>query len=90
MSWADANLNEDPVDVLAKRIVDLEDTMSTQLDQLRNEIGVVISALRDLTARVGEGLETGSSDDPMDTPATSRDIARLNTRIDELRALLLG
>ena len=33
-------------------------------------------------------LPTG--DDPLSTPATARDIARVNTRIDDLRALLLG
>jgi signal transduction histidine kinase len=113
VSWADANLNQDPVDQLARRITDLEDTISTQLDDLR-------AAVRELSARLDQRLAEGSNvevvaatlqhavllalssfeqsvgtggrspDDPFDMPATSRDIARVNTRIDELRALLLG
>lgn len=33
---------------------------------------------------------TTASRDPLDTPATARDVARINQRIDDLRSLLLG
>lgn len=120
MSWADVNLNDDPADALAKRIVDLEDTIATQFATLHEGLRIVAEAVSDLAARLDEGATAstdvdvlaarlqhavllaissleqpdvahiGNGDDPLSTPATARDIARINTRIDDLRALLLG
>lgn len=167
MSWADANLNDDPTDVLVQRITDLENTISTQLSELRHEIGLAaaaghgdgspapaamlgdleeqfaravtvslsaaLEAIREsLTDAVAEAVQqlasqpapaaraqwdgpeleevaatlqhavllalssfdqpkvARSATDPFDGPATARDVARVNQRIDELRQLLLG
>lgn len=175
MSWADANLNEDPVEALSQRIGELEHTITSQLAELRNEVGLAAATMRtgpatpagsqigdleeqlaravtvslsaalerireDLTeavtsavAHLSSRFETARSLapeqtsqetwaagdlasvaaslqhsvllalssfeqptgapmglDPMDGPATARDVARVNQRIDELRALLLG
>jgi hypothetical protein len=40
------NLNEDPVDALSSRITDLEDTVTTQLNELRHEVGMAAAAMR--------------------------------------------
>jgi hypothetical protein len=155
------NLNEDPTDLLAQRIVDLEDTIGTQFGELRAEIGMAVAAIRRETAptsflgdleeqlanavsvslsaaleairqsltavvadavgeldrRMSEGNDVEvvaatlqhqvllalstfeqsisgrgapTNGDPLDVPATARDIARINARIDDLRAMLLG
>jgi len=115
------NLNDDPADALAKRIVDLEDTIAAQFATLHEGLRIVAEAVGDLAARLDEGpaassdldviaaklqhavllalssidqssdaAHPGAGDDPLSTPATVRDVARINTRIDDLRALLLG
>ncbi len=168
MSWADANLNDDPVELLARRITDLEDTVNTRLDEIRTEVGLATAAIaqssvagpqgnffggleeqlanavsvslsagldairQSLTEIVAEAMTelaarldahaSGRADlesvaaklqhavllalstfeqstqaplalaanDPGSAPATARDVARVNRRIDELRAMLLG
>lgn len=171
VSWADASENDGPIDVLSRRIADLEHTVGAELSELRNEVGLAAAAMRregqdgptsmlgdleeqlaravtvslsaaleaireslteaigtavqQLTSRLettidttidttieGLGLEevaaslqqsvllalsafeessaAQSAADPFDGPATARDVARVNQRIDELRSLLLG
>ena len=186
MSWADANLNDDPVEGLGGRIAELEQNLSSQLAELRNEVGLAAAAMRtdpsgggsvspiadleqqlaravtvslsaaleairealteavsaavaQLSVKLDATLEaqlaqlaqlpptspqgaratwdatdlenvTASlqhsvllalssfeqsasapvSSDPMEAPATARDVSRVNQRIDELRTLLLG
>jgi hypothetical protein len=181
VSWADANLNDDPGEALGQRITDLEQHLSSQLAELRHEVGLAAStmsgmaggaaplgdleeqlaravtvslsaaleairealteAVSNAVAQLGLKLEAtletqvtrltpqapqilrptwdavdlenvaaslqhsvllalssfeqatappAPSSDPMASPATARDVARVNQRIDELRALLLG
>jgi hypothetical protein len=182
VSWADANLNDDPGETLGHRITELEHTVASQLSELRNEVGLAAAAMRagapggsgspigdleqqlaravtvslsaaleairealteavaaavtQLGIKVEATLESQvarltphapqvlrptwdsvdlenvsaslqhsvllalssfeqanaapASADAMDTPATARDVARVNQRLDELRALLLG
>jgi hypothetical protein len=45
--WSDANLSEEPTDVLAQRITDLETSVSGQLAELRHEVGLAVAAMRD-------------------------------------------
>jgi hypothetical protein len=120
VSWADVNLNEDPVDALSKRITDLEDTITTQFEQLLNELATIRKSLADVVAEPARELQprvSGGNDIEVvaaklqhavllalstfeqsvtangtssDRPATATDIARLSSRIDELRTLLLG
>jgi hypothetical protein len=176
VSWADANLNEDRNDALAQRIADLEQSVTAQLSELRNEVGLAAAAMRaaapggrspspigDLEEQLARAVSTSlsaalesireslthavasavaelafrlettiasqpaqatrvqwdasdlegvaaslqhavlvalssferstlskSGPDPIDWPATARDVARVNQRLDELRSLLLG
>jgi hypothetical protein len=175
VSWADANLNQDPSDALAQRITDLEHSVSYQLSELRNEVGLAAAAMRTggsagaasplgnleeqlaraVTVSLSAALESireslssvvsgavaelalrveaaiasqpapvahaqwdasdieavaaslqhavllalssferptvsHSGSDPNDSPATVRDVTRVNQRLDELRSLLLG
>jgi hypothetical protein len=148
------NLNEDPVDALSSRITNLEDAVTTQLNELRHEVGMAAAAMRGgtnpnaflegleqqlahaVSASLSSALEsirtslteivsermtaaggdveliaanlqhavllalsafeqavappTTSNGDPLAAPATARDVARINARIDELRTQLLG
>ena len=54
MFWSDANLPEDPTDVLAQRITDLETNVSGQLAELRHEVGLAVAAMRN-------GVQSGGS-----------------------------
>jgi hypothetical protein len=174
VSWADANLNDDSPDGLSNRITALEQTINTQLSELRAEVGLAAAAMRDSGDQDGSGSPLGDLEEhlaravtvslsavledvrkslteavtdavaqlglqletlmasqaqarpewseidleevaaslqhavlqvlssfepstvapqaiePTDAPATARDVARVNQRIDELRSLLLG
>jgi hypothetical protein len=46
MSWADANINNDPIEQLSHRITDLEQMILTQVTELRTEVGLAAAAIR--------------------------------------------
>jgi len=134
MSWADANLSEDPPppffgeleDQLAHAVTislagaleafkqSLNETITEAVHELTEKLAAAVAAQStsasqwagpdydEITASIQHSVLMAlaqyepptsaavATGDPFDSPATARDVARVNQRIDELRSLLLG
>lgn len=71
MSWAEANLNDDPIEVLSRRITDLEDTIATQLTELRGNIDTAVEAMRDAATGHAQSFLAGFEDQLADAISVS-------------------